>query len=149
MGVLAAFRRRPFLTEGEREQIEAGLATARRHAGAPIGLVIDDEPAGDPAARADQLFREWVLPGTAHSVAVLVYACAASRRFAVVGGETIRLVAPQAFWETLDRDLTRHFEEGRYCDGLFKAIAQVAIQLQHHFPQPSPPSTAEDATDPG
>jgi uncharacterized membrane protein len=42
----------------------------------------------------------------------------------------IRRTAPQAFWETLDRDLTRHFEEGRYCDGLFKAVANVAI-MQH------------------
>jgi uncharacterized membrane protein len=35
----------------------------------------------------------------------------------------------------LDRDLHHHFEEGRYCDGIFKAIAQVAIQLEHHFPR--------------
>ncbi|MCX5735159.1 MAG: TPM domain-containing protein [candidate division NC10 bacterium] len=141
MDVLAAFRRPPFLTATEREQVEAGLATARRHAGAPIGLVIDDQPAGDPAVRARQLFREWDLPEAERPAAVLVYACAATRRFAVVGGEAIRRVAPQAFWDALDRDLTRHFDEGRYCDGLFKAVAQVAIQLQHHFPRGSPPST--------
>jgi hypothetical protein len=135
----AAFRRRPFLTATEREQVEAGLATARRHAGAPIGLVIDDEPARDPAIRAEQLFREWDLPEVERPAAVLVYACAATRRFAVVGGEAIRRVAPQAFWDALDRDLTRHFGEGRYCDGLFKAVAQVAIQLQHHFPRDAPP----------
>ena len=141
MDLLAAFRRPPFLTATEREQVEAGLATARRHAGAPIGLVIDDQPAGDPAVRAELLFREWDLPEAERPAAVLVYACAATRQFAVVGGEAIRRVAPQAFWEALDRDLTRHFEEGRYCDGLFKAVAQVAIQLQHHFPRESPPST--------
>ena len=139
MELLAAFRRRPFLTATEREEVEAGLATARRHAGAPIGLVVDDEPAGDPAIRADQLFREWDIPEAERLTAVLVYACGATRRFAVVGGEAIRRVAPQTFWDGLDRDLTRHFGEGRYCDGLFKAIAQVAIQLQDHFPRNSPP----------
>jgi hypothetical protein len=137
--LLAAFRRPPFLTATEREQVEAGLATARRHAGTPLSLVIDDQPTGDPAVRAELLFREWDLPEAERPAAVLVYACAATRRFAVVGGEAIRRVAPQAFWEALDRDLTRHFEEGRYCDGLFKAIAQVAIQLQHHFPRDSHP----------
>lgn len=139
MDVLAAFRRPPFLTATEREQVEAGLATARRHAGAPISLVIDDQPVGDPAVRAELLFREWDLPEAERPAAVLVYACAATRRFAVVGGKAIHRVAPQAFWEALDRDLTRHFEEGRYCDGLFKAIAQVAIQQQHHFPRDTPP----------
>jgi uncharacterized membrane protein len=127
------------LTATEREQVEAGLATARRHAGAPIGLVIDEAPGGDPAIRAERLFREWNLAEAERPAAVLVYACAATRRFAVVGGEAIRRVAPQAFWEALDRNLTRHFEEGRYCDGLFKAIAQVAIQLQYHFPRDTPP----------
>ena len=141
MGVLAAFRRRRFLTAIEREQIETGLATARRHAGAPIGLVIDEASEGDPAIRAEKLFREWDLAEAERPAAVLVYACAATRRFAVVGGEAIRRIAPQAFWDALDRNLTRHFEEGRYCDGLFKAIAQVAVQLQYHFPRGSPPST--------
>jgi hypothetical protein len=128
--LLAAFRRPPFLTATERDQVEAGLATARRHAGTPLGLVIDDQPVADPAVRAEQFFREWDLLETERPAAVLVYACAATRRF-----------APQAFWEALDRDLTRHFEEGRYCDGLFKAIAQIAIQLQHHFPRDSHPPT--------
>ena len=113
MGVLAAFRRRRFLTATEREQIETGLATARRHAGAPIGLVIDEASGGDPAIRAERLFREWDLAEAERPAAALVYACAATRQFA--------------------------FEEGRYCDGLFKAIAQVAVQLQHHFPRDSPP----------
>jgi uncharacterized membrane protein len=139
MDVLAAFRRPPFLTATEREQVEAGLATARRHAGAPIGLVIDEASEGDPAIRAERLLLEWDLAEAERPAAVLVYACAATRRFAVVGGEAIRRVAPQAFWDALDRDLTRHFGEGRYCDGLFKAVAQVAIQLQHHFPRDAPP----------
>jgi uncharacterized membrane protein len=145
VGLLAAFSRRPFLTEAERAQIEAGLSTARRHAGAPIELVIDKESVGDPRVRAEELFREWDHPETERPTAVLVYACAATRRFAVAGGEVIRRTAPQAFWETLDRDLTRHFEEGRYCDGLFKAVANVAI-MQHSlfvatdrcYLQPSP-----------
>jgi len=130
---LAAFRRRPFLTPTERQQIEAGLATARRHAAAPIGLIIDERVASDHEARAQELFRAWDLPEAERAHAVLVYACAANRRFAVVGGDEIRRVAPQTFWDTLHGDLTRHFEERRFCDGLFKAVAHVAIQMQRHF----------------
>ena len=133
MDLLGAFRRRPFLTPTEREQIEAGLATARRHAGAPIGLIIDEHAAADPEGRAGQLFQGWQLAEKERSRAILVYACAATRRFAVLGGEEIRRVAPQAFWENLQRDLTRHFEEQRYCDGLFKAVASIAIMLSSAF----------------
>jgi uncharacterized membrane protein len=148
--LLGAFRRRPFLTPTEREQIEAGLATARRHAAAPIGLIIDERAAGDHEVRARQLFQDWELADTERSRAILVYACAATRQFAVIGGDEIRRVAPQAFWENLQRDLTRHFAEQRYCDGLFKAVASIAIMLSSAFvatdrchSQPPPPEGSE------
>ncbi len=128
--LLGAFRRRPFLTPTEREQIEAGLATARRHAGAPINLIIEERGTADPGNRARRLFQDWALADAERSRAILVYACAATRRFAVVGGDEIRRVAPRAAWDNLQRDLTRHFGEKRYCDGLFKAVANAAI-MQH------------------
>ena len=144
--LLGAFRRRPFLTPTERTQIEAGLATARRHAGAPIALVIDQRAAADPEGRARQLFQDWKLADAERSRAILLYACAATRRFAVVGGDEIRRVASQAAWDNLRRDLTRHFEEERYCDGLFKAVAAAAILQGSAFAatsrchsQPPPP----------
>ncbi len=149
--LLGAFRRRPFLTPTEREQIEAGLATARRHAAAPIGLIIDEQAAGDPEVRARQLFQDWELAGTERSRAILVYACAATRRFAVMGGDEVHRAAPETSWKTLQRDLARHFEEERYCDGLFKAVANAAI-MQHsafaaangcHSPAPPPPAGSD------
>ena len=151
MDLLGAFRRRPFLTPTEREQIEAGLATARRHAAAPIALIIDERAAGDPEVRARQLFQDWELADAKRSRAILVYACAATRRFAVIGGDEIRRVAPETFWKTLQGDLARHFEEARYCDGLFKAVANAAI-MQHsafvaanscHSPAQSPPAGSD------
>ena len=152
MDLLRALGRRPFLTPTERSQIEAGLATARRHAGAPIGLVIEERATADPEDRARQLFHGWKLADTERSRGILVYACVATRRFAVFGGDEIRRVAPQAFWDNLQRDLTRHFEEQRYCDGLFKAVASIAIIQASVFAatdcchsQPPPPPDAPDS----
>ena len=133
--------RRPFLTDTERSQLEAGLAHALRHAGAPIALRIDARAAGDPAARASALFAEWLLPPDERARAVLLYACAATRRFAVAAGESIHGAAPETFWTKLSDDLARHFREERYCDGLFKAIADISIQLRA-FAHPTQPSDA-------
>jgi uncharacterized membrane protein len=133
VGLLSVLRRRPFLTPTECEQIDAGLATARRHAGAPIDLVIDQRTTAAPDIRAQQLFEGWHLSEPDRPRAVLVYACGATRQFAIVGGDEIRRTAPPAFWERLRRDLTRHFEEHRYCDGLFKAVAEIAIMQRSLF----------------
>ncbi len=94
--------------------------------------MIDDRAQGEPQTRALALFQAWDLPEAERPWAVVVYACAATRQFAVVGGEEIRRAAPPAFWEQVRGELQRHFEDERYCDGLFKAIAQVAIELQRH-----------------
>lgn len=141
MRPLLSFRLRRFLTVTEREQIAAALAEAGRHTRARIGLSIDERAARDPQARARALFEEWPLPEDERPTAVLVYVSAPSRSYAIVGGETLQRLAPQAFWELVDRDLHHHFEEGRYCDGIFKAIAQVARELQRHFPRPSEEET--------
>lgn len=132
---LSGFHLQRFLTVTEREQIAAALAEAGRHTKARIGLSIDERAAKDPQARARIHFQEWQLPEDERPTAVLVYVSAPSRTYAIVGGEQVQKVAPQAFWELVDRDLHHHFEEGRYCDGIFKAIAQVAIQLERHFPR--------------
>ena len=140
---LIRFRARRLLSETEREQIAAALAESSRYTRARIGLAIEDASTKDPVARAQALFREWSLPEVERPTAVLLYVCASRRTFAVVGGEEVYRVAPPAFWGQVDRDLHHHFEEQRYCDGIFKAIAQVAVQLEHHFPQEPSPS-AED-----
>ena len=127
--------RRPFLTATEREQFAAALDEARRHTRARIGLSIDERASRDPSARAHALFRQWDLPEYERSTAVLVYVCASSRTFAIIGGDEVRRVTPRSFWDVVDRDLHHHFDEGRYCDGIFKAIAQVAVQLECHFPR--------------
>lgn len=134
-------RWRPFLTQTEREQIDAALAEAGRHTRAKIGLSIEAQATEDPHARARTLFQEWPLSEEERSTAVLVYVCAATRRYALVGGEQVERGAPPTFWELVDRDLSHHFEEGRYCDGIFKAIAQVALQLERLFPRASEEET--------
>ena len=152
MEFLRAFRR-PFLTDAERAQLQDGLAHACRHAGEPIGLIIDTRASGEPEARAVSLLETWDISAAARARAVLVYANAATRRFAVVGGEEIRRAAPHAFWTQVKVDLQHHFDDHRYCDGLFKAVAQIAIQLHFHFhptlPDDAPPGfTAPESKSP-
>jgi uncharacterized membrane protein YgcG len=139
VGVLATLRRRRFLTAAERAQIAAALAGVDRYTRARITLSIDDEASDDPQRRAEALLRQWELPEAERATAVVLYVSAVSRNFAVAGGDEVRRIAPRAFWEVVHRDLCHHFEERRYCDGIFKALAQVAVQLQHHFPPESPP----------
>jgi uncharacterized membrane protein YgcG len=132
---LDTFRLRRFLTVTEREQIAAALAEASRHTRARIGLSIDERASRDPRERARRCFAEWKLPEDDRPTAVLVYVSAPSRAYAIVGGQEVQKLAPPTFWDLVHRELSHHFEEGRYCDGTFKAIAQVALLLERLFPR--------------
>lgn len=111
------------------------MAEAGRHTRARIGLSIDERASKDPQHRAQILFQQWAIPEAERPTAVLVYVSAPSRTFAIVGGEEVGRVAPGEFWELVTRDLRHHFAEGRYCDGIFKALAHVALELERLFPR--------------
>lgn len=143
MALLDGYRRRRFLSPEERGQVEAGLLSAARHTRARMTLVIDETAAPEPTARARQCFQEWMIDEAERPTAILLYASAASWTHALAAGDTIRREAPAAFWEAVASDLDRHFAERRFCDGLFKALSQIALQLKHHYPaagSPDPPA---------
>ena len=133
MGLFALLRRRPFLTPDERKQIAAGLAEAARCTRARIGLVIEARAREDPSTLAPRRLEEF-LPEAERGRAILLYVREHPPGFAVAAGEEVRRVTPIPFWELLDRDLRHHFDEARYCDGIFKALSQIALQLEHHYP---------------
>ena len=126
--------RRHFLTEREREQIGAGLAEAQRCTRAPIGLIIEERSSLEPAARARSLFGRWELSEAERPTAVLLYVRATPPAFAVTAGDEVWRLAPDGFWRTLERNLGHHFDDRRYCDAIFKAIAEIALQLERLFP---------------
>jgi uncharacterized membrane protein len=127
--------RRHFLTEAEREQIGAGLAEAQRYTRARIGLVIEERSSLDPPVRARSLFGVWEMEDRDRATALLLYVRARPPAFAVTAGDDVWRLAPQSFWQTLERDLQHHFDEERYCDAVFKALASIALQLEQLFPR--------------
>jgi uncharacterized membrane protein len=127
---------RHFLTSQEREQIGAGLAEAQRYTDARIGLVIEERSSLDPPDRARSLFSAWEMPDAERPTAVLLYVRATPPAFAVTAGEEICRLAPASFWDTLQKNLRHHFDDRRYCDAIFKAIAEIALQLEQLFPRP-------------
>jgi uncharacterized membrane protein len=126
---------RHFLTAQEREQIGAGLAEAQRYTEARIGLVIEERSSLDPRERARSLFGAWEMAEAERPTAVLLYVRATPPAFAVTAGEEICRLAPDSFWDTLQRNLRHHFDDRRYCDAIFKAVAEIALQLEQLFPR--------------
>ena len=57
-----------------------------------------------------------------------------NRRFAILGDSGINKVVPENFWDDIKSEMLNQFREGRFADGLIRAIASTGQHLKAHFP---------------
>jgi uncharacterized membrane protein len=92
-------------------------------------------PAGDPLARARQVFTELGMQRTRERNAVLIYLAFADRHLAIVGDEGIHASAGAGYWDQLRDLLVERLREGRVRDALVEAVTEVGRTLKAHFPR--------------
>jgi uncharacterized membrane protein len=88
----------------------------------------------DALERATQLFFKNKMNETKDRNGVLVYVAAADKKLAVYGDQAIHEKVGVEFWYSQVQDMTAHFKEGGYVDGISKVVAEIGQALTHHFP---------------
>lgn len=133
-------RPRNFLRPEEREAVLAAIRAAELRTSGEIRLHMErDLPAkppaaGDPYARARALFAAMGMHATEARNGVLVYLATRTRRFAVLGDESLHAQVGEAFWQEVATLMADHFAEDRFGEGLAAGIARVGERLAEHFP---------------
>ncbi|HEX4025485.1 MAG TPA: TPM domain-containing protein [Steroidobacteraceae bacterium] len=87
-----------------------------------------------PRERALQVFAHLRIWDTHHNNGVLIYVLRADRAVEIVADRGISAAVQSAEWETICREVERHFRAGRFGDGARAAVAAVADLLGRHFP---------------
>jgi uncharacterized membrane protein len=65
---------------------------------------------------------------------VLIYLSIRDRKFAIIGDHGIHRVVPANFWDHIKEDAILLFKEGRFKEGLVKAISETGEHLKKHYP---------------
>ena len=100
--------------------------------------------------RAVTLFGKLRVWDTAHNNGVLIYLLLAERAIEIIADRGLSSRVPAAQWMRLTDDMSRHFQQGQFEQGLAMAIAQVDELLAQHFallPGETNPNELPDGVD--
>lgn len=84
--------------------------------------------------RALTLFGKLGVWDTELNNGVLIYLQLAEHRIEIVDDRGLARHVPDAEWEKTLAGMSERFREGRYEDGLVRAVDAVTAALEHHFP---------------
>jgi uncharacterized membrane protein len=126
-----------FFTESEQQQIVDAIKQAELNTSGEIRVHIEPNCAADPYDRAKQVFESLGMHATALKNGVLFYVAYADHKLAILGDKGIHEKVQQNFWDKEKDLMLEHFKDGKFCEGLCKAIADAGSKLKQYFPYQS------------
>lgn len=94
-----------------------------------------NETARERAIEVFSLMRVW---DTEHNNGVLIYLLMADRDVEIVADRGIHGHCGAETWETVCREMERHFREGRFEAGALAGVRAVGAHLARHYPGTGP-----------
>jgi uncharacterized membrane protein len=79
-------------------------------------------------------FRRLGIHRTAERNGVLLFLIVRSREFRILADEGIHMKVPGGTWAALAGRMTEEFKEGRFFEGIEKALREVGRFLAEHYP---------------
>jgi len=87
-----------------------------------------------PRRRAMQVFGQLGVWDTAHNNGVLIYVLVADRVVEIVADRGIAARIPQSDWDSVCREMERHYRERRFSEGSVAGVYGIGRLLARHFP---------------
>jgi uncharacterized membrane protein len=123
-----------FFTPEQQADILKAVQQAELNTSGEIRVHIENECDGDVLNRSVYLFKKLGMANTEQHNGVLFYLAVEHRKFAVLGDAGIDAVVPENFWDDVKIIMLNNFKEGRFTEGLTKAIELAGELLKKHFP---------------
>ena len=123
-----------FFTKEQQAQIRAAIKEAEETTSGEIRIHIETSVAGDVLDRAAWIFKRIGMNGTEERNGVLFYLAVTNRKFAVIGDEGINARVKAGFWDEVKALLEKHFNDGKFTEGIVEGVLLTGLQLKEHFP---------------
>ncbi len=82
---------------------------------------------------------------TSEKNGVLIYVAPRARKFAIIGDAGVHERCGDAFWTDVAGEMTNHFKQTRFTEGILHGIQKAGELLAKHFPgQPDHPNQLPD-----
>lgn len=123
-----------FLTADQQKTVVDVVRIAEKGTSGEIRIHIDRDCNIDPVKRAEEVFDKLHMNRTKLRNGVLIYVACNSKVFAIIGDKGIDRVVPENFWEDVIEAMGHEFRNGRFAEGISKAVLMTGEKLRDFFP---------------
>ncbi len=123
-----------FFTDSEKKSIVDTIKEAEKLTSGEIRVHLENTFKGDIFDNAVFIFEKLKMHKTKNRNAVLIYVAVKKREFAIIGDAGINHIVGQNFWDDVKILMTSYFIEGKYAEGISKAIIEIGKKLKTYFP---------------
>ena len=117
------------------EAIETAIAAAEKNCSGEIRVHIETTiGAHEIRSAGEKVFERLGMTKTKDRNGVLIFLAAEEQQFVILGDRGIHERVGDEFWQRVAQEMTGHFREGRFTEGLVAAVAEAGRRLSEHFP---------------
>ena len=128
---------RTFFSKEEQQKIVAAIKEAELNTSGEIRVHIENHCKEEAIERAAEVFYDLKMNQTAARNGILFYLAVKDHKFAIIGDEGINKNVEHDFWNDIKDEMTRHFKDGQFTEGLTSAILKCGEKLKTYFPYQS------------
>jgi uncharacterized membrane protein len=123
-----------FFNKEEEEQIIGSIRELENQTSGEIRIHLAQYGSENVFKDAQKTFVKLGMHQTRERNGVLFYLVPKQHQFAILGDEGINRQVPANFWDDV-RDIAQaHFQEGRFAEGICRAVDRIGEKLKAHFP---------------
>jgi uncharacterized membrane protein len=126
---------RDFLTQLQHDAIVRTIGEAEATTSGEIRLFISRKEPEDAVAAAQKAFEHLGMHKTKERNGVLLFVAPHARKFAIIGDKAVHAKCGDAFWKEVAQEITTHFRNGDFTDGILHGIRRAGRLLAEHFPR--------------
>ena len=123
-----------FLNQLENDAIVAAIKQAEGKTSGEIRVFLSRKSPDDAVVAAQRAFDQLGMAKTAERNGVLIFVAPQARKFAVIGDAGVHQHCGPEFWTALAAEMSGHFRQGEFTNGLLHGIRKAGELLARHFP---------------
>jgi len=124
-----------FLKTLRHDEIVAAIRDAEKKTSGEIRVFVTRLPIETPVAAAQAHFARLGMEKTRERNGVLIFVAPLTHKFAVIGDRGVHERCGDPFWLATTAEMSTHFRESNFTDGIVHGIKKAAELLAEHFPR--------------
>jgi uncharacterized membrane protein len=128
-------RAETFLKQLRHDDIVAAIREAEMLTSGEIRVFISQKDVADPVEVAKEHFVRMKMTETQERNGVLIFVAPTAQKFAVIGDVAVHKRCGDAFWTEMAKEISGHFRESKFSQGIIHGVKKAGKLLAEHFPR--------------